>query len=204
MSRPAPTLSRASYFPNLPSLAEKRRPGHVSATRVPGLRRHAGGPMRSDKQTEIDWPFSEGTDTVRSFINWILGAEVERLGLQGSATNGTGIDPLRCPARYRGARRIADIWRRFARRRNEFRQRSTRLSPAAHRESVCPEPECRRPGRTPRMPAALCRHHIRRPRRHGMHRQLSRMRGRDRRKANHSATRTLPWCFQRCGRVRAQ
>jgi hypothetical protein len=63
--------------PNLPSLAEKRRPGHVSATRVPGLRRHSG---RADaiRQTDgDDWPFSEGTDTERSFINWTLGAEVE-------------------------------------------------------------------------------------------------------------------------------
>ncbi|NGO53854.1 hypothetical protein [Allomesorhizobium camelthorni] len=32
----------------------------------------------------------EGTDTVRSCINWTLAAKVERLGLEGSATNGTG------------------------------------------------------------------------------------------------------------------
>jgi Ca2+-binding RTX toxin-like protein len=32
----------------------------------------------------------EGTDTVRSHINWTLGANIERLELLGSATNGTG------------------------------------------------------------------------------------------------------------------
>ncbi|MEO4000396.1 calcium-binding protein [Mesorhizobium sp. CAU 1732] len=33
---------------------------------------------------------NEGTDTVRSYINWTLGANVERLELLGSAANGTG------------------------------------------------------------------------------------------------------------------
>jgi Ca2+-binding RTX toxin-like protein len=34
--------------------------------------------------------FNEGTDTVFSYINWTLGANIERLDLEGSATNATG------------------------------------------------------------------------------------------------------------------